>query len=117
MTSFMPSPLTKVSNSMSSAEMAEATKGLPRRVSWSSFYQMEFIESRAELSKDELWYNKIHFNTFRNDAVNEMRAFMLKHGISDPEDCMTKLYQPEPEQLPETSSPSEDEGEEEEKEM
>jgi hypothetical protein len=76
-----------------------------RRVSFSNINTLELIETRMEMSKDDIWYTKLHFQSFRLDAIEELQQHMRLHGISRADEALTSLYQPN-HYLPERLSPS-----------
>jgi hypothetical protein len=65
------------------------------RVSWSSVNLIVSIETRSEIvpMKAELWYNKRNFHEFKEDAVEELKAYMRRHGIRDPDVALETIYQ------------------------
>lgn len=69
---------------------------LRKRVSWAETNRMYLIGSRSEIAelKAELWYNKENFRRFRDDAVEELKAYMRMHGITDSDVALETLYQP-----------------------
>ena len=67
-----------------------------RRVHWSELVEVEFVESRHELGKKEiLWYSKTDFQAFKQDALMELREFMLRNGIRAVNEGLALLYQPD----------------------
>lgn len=75
--------------------VAEAPK-VRRRVHWSELVEVEFIESRHVLGdKELLWYCKADFQTFKQEALMELRDFMLRNGIKVVNEGLALLYQPD----------------------
>ena len=67
-----------------------------RRVHWSELVEVEFIESRQDLGKKEvLWYSKGDFQAFKQDALMELRDFMIRNGIKVVNEGLALLYQPD----------------------
>lgn len=67
-----------------------------RRVSWAEMNKLYLIGNRSELAelKGELWYNKANFKAFRDEAVEELKAYMRQHGITDSDVALQTIYQP-----------------------
>lgn len=70
----------------------------PRRVRFAEDLQVVLHISRGELieEKEIIWYNKFDFTVFRSEAIDEMREYMRKHGVTSPDEALDCLYQPQP---------------------
>lgn len=69
-----------------------------KRVSFAERHQVVLHISRKELAeeRERIWYSKLNFGVFRNEAINEMRSYMRLHGIVSPDEALVCLYQPQP---------------------
>ena len=56
----------------------------------------EYVETRKELHayKEDIWYKKENFVSFRNEAIEELRDHMHDMGFQTPGQTITSLYQP-----------------------
>lgn len=89
----------KLRSAMSLSNLSEMEKLLrpkeQRNIRFSATVHVCLIPTRQEMKMtiDELFWKSCDYNTFKTEAVAELKALLTAHGLT-PKQAITKLYQP-----------------------
>ena len=92
-------PLRKLRSALSLSNLSEMERLLrpkeQRNIRFSATVHVCLIPTRQEMKMtiDELFWKPCDYNTFKMEAVAELKALLTSHGLT-PKQAITELYQP-----------------------